>query len=213
VVLNGTAKSLKASNYQIAGKTGTAQMGMVNGKMTYQASFVGYFPADNPKYSCIVVISAPTGDSYYGGAVAGPVFKDVADKVYSTSLEIHKEINAIQPAYAVKAPVTKSGEKEELEKVLSTLKVKTNMAETSSEWIAASRNDSTTVSLNPKDLASALKKGIVPDLTGLSARDALFILENNGIRVKIMGSGAVAKQSITAGSPFTKGTQIVLQLI
>ena len=75
VVTNGTAKSLRAADYQIAGKTGTAQMGIVNGKMTYQASFVGYFPADNPKYACIVVVSAPSGDSYYGGSVAGPVLR------------------------------------------------------------------------------------------------------------------------------------------
>lgn len=213
VVLNGTGKSLQGTTYKVAGKTGTAQIGIVKGKMTYQASWVGYFPAENPKYSCIVVVSAPSGDDYYGGAVAGPVFKDVADKVYSTSLEIHDEINATQPAYAKKAPLTKGGEKGELKKVLSTLKIKTNPADIETEWLSASRIDSTVVELNSRDIQSILHKGIVPNLSGLSARDALFILENNGIRVKIIGSGAVAKQSIAAGSPYTKGTQIILQLI
>lgn len=213
VVLNGTAKNLKASDYQIAGKTGTAQMGLVKGKMTYQASFVGYFPADNPKYSCIVVISAPTGDSYYGGAVAGPVFKDVADKVYSTSLEIHKEINPIQPQLAFKIPVTKMGSQEELQTVLTALKIPVKTKNEAAEWVAASPVDSMTVNLVTSAVEVTLKQGIVPNLTGMTARDALYLLENRGMRVRLMGSGAVAKQSLPAGTTFKRGTEIVLQLI
>lgn len=213
VVLNGTAKSLKASNYQIAGKTGTAQIGMVNGKMTYQASFVGYFPAENPKYACIVVISAPSGDAYYGGAVAGPVFKDVADKVYSTSLEIHKEINAVQPQYALKAPAVKQGSKEDIETVLKALKVKVNISDDRAEWVTANTNDSISVQLQTRTTEEKLKHGLVPDLTGMTAEDALYLLENNGMRVKIIGNGSVISQSIVAGTAFTKGTQIILQLI
>jgi cell division protein FtsI (penicillin-binding protein 3) len=213
VVLRGTGKSLAASNYQIAGKTGTAQMGLVKGKMTYQASFVGYFPADNPKYSCIVVISAPSGDSYYGGAVAGPVFKDVADKVYSTSLEIHKEINAVQPAYAANAPAVKCGYQPEIETVLKTLKVKNQTDDDKAEWVSSSTNDSVSVNLSGKHTEEALKRGIVPNLIGMTAKDVLYLLENNGMRVKLIGSGAVATQSLNAGAVFTKGTQIILQLI
>lgn len=213
VVMNGTAKNLKASDYQIAGKTGTAQMGIENGKMSYQASFVGYFPADNPKYSCIVVISAPSGDVYYGGAVAGPVFKDVADKVYSTSLEIHKEINAIQPQFAMKAPVTKQGSQEELETVLTALKIPVKAKSTSAEWVNSTTLDSTSVNLTTSTTETSLKQGIVPNLTGMSARDVMYLLENNGMRVKLLGSGAVAKQSLPAGTTFKRGTEIVLQLI
>lgn len=212
VVLNGTAKSLQAADYQIAGKTGTAQMGMVNGKMTYQASFVGYFPADNPKYACIVVVSAPSGDSYYGGAVAGPVFKDVADKVYSTSLEIHKEINEVQPPFARNAPNVKNGSQEDIENVLTTLKVKNNSDDATSEWVF-SKNDSLSVSLSKRDHEAVLKRGIVPNLIGMTAKDVLYLLENNGMRVKLIGSGSVSTQSITAGTPFIKGSQIILQLI
>jgi cell division protein FtsI (penicillin-binding protein 3) len=213
VVLNGTAKSLKASDYQIAGKTGTAQMGMVNGKMTYQASFVGYFPADNPKYSCIVVISAPSGDAYYGGAVAGPVFKDVADKVYSTSLEIHKEINSMQAPIVFKVPQIKQGSQEELETVLTTLKIPVKAKAKGAEWVSSATSDSVSVSLTASTTEVILKKGIVPNLTGMSARDVLYLLENRGLRVKLVGSGAVSKQSIPAGTPFNKGTEIILQLI
>ena len=213
VVSRGTGKSLKSANYQIAGKTGTAQMGIVNGKMTYQASFVGYFPADNPKYSCIVVISAPSGDAYYGGVVAGPVFKDVADKVYSTSLEIHKEINAKQASFAVKAPAVKNGSQKEIKNVLNKLKIKNLSLDQKADWVSTSLIDSSSIKLSSQSIENDLKKNIVPDLRGMTARDALFLLEPKGLRVKIIGSGAVSTQSIQAGATFIKGTQIILQLI
>ncbi len=213
VVLNGTAKSLKAADYQIAGKTGTAQMGIENGKMTYQASFVGYFPADNPKYSCIVVISAPSGDAYYGGAVAGPVFKDVADKVYSTSLEIHQPINLATSKKVFKAPTTKQGSRDELTTVLTALKIPVKSNNSSSEWVSSTTEDSLSVSLATNNTETSLKQGIVPNLSGMTARDVMYLLENNGMRVKLLGSGAVAKQSLPAGTTFKRGTEIILQLI
>jgi len=213
VVTNGTAKSLKAADYKIAGKTGTAQIGMVNGKMTYQASFVGYFPADNPKYACIVVVSAPSGDAYYGGAVAGPVFKDVADKVYSTSLEIHKEINHKELIYAKSIPKVKSGAQENVYKVLNELKIKNITPNVDAEWVSSYEKDSTAIIFAPKNIEEDLKKGIIPNLIGLTATDALYLLENKGLRVKIIGKGAIAKQSIDAGKNFKKGEQIILELI
>lgn len=214
VVLNGTAKSLKNANYKVAGKTGTAQMGEVNGKMTYQASFVGYFPADNPKYSCIVVVSAPTGDAYYGGVVAGPVFKEVADKVYSTSLEIHQEINAAQPVFAKKVPPSKSGSTGELETVLKELKIRSTSTTKNAEWVNSYTSaDSLLIRLVANKSEEALKKGLIPNIVGMTARDALYLLENSGIRVKIVGSGSVVQQSLPEGTPFIKGTEITLQLI
>lgn len=213
VVLNGTAKNLKAADYQIAGKTGTAQMGIVKGKMTYQASFVGYFPADNPKYACIVVISAPTGSNYYGGSVAGPVFKDVADKVYSTSLEIHQEINTLKPQMAFNVPSTKHGSREELTTVLTGLNIPIKSKNISAEWVSNANDDSLAVNLTINNTESSLKRGIVPNLSGMTARDVMYLLENNGMRVKLIGSGAVAKQSLPAGTAFKRGTEIILQLI
>jgi cell division protein FtsI (penicillin-binding protein 3) len=214
VVLNGTAKSLKNTNYKVAGKTGTAQIGKVDGRMTYQASFVGYFPADNPKYSCIVVVTAPTGDAYYGGIVAGPVFKEVADKVYSTSLEIHKEINAQEPLFAKKAPSVKAASREQTQAVLEHLKVKSTKVSTNEDWVASSfSSDSSSVKLVAQKPEELLKRGLIPNIIGMSARDALFLLENNGIRVSITGSGSVVQQSLPVGTPFTKGIEIKLQLI
>ncbi|UCG28286.1 MAG: penicillin-binding protein 2, partial [Bacteroidales bacterium] len=97
VVENGTAKNLDNKNYKIAGKTGTAQIAnerygyKFEEKISYQASFVGFFPSDNPRYSCIVVVNSPSNSVYYGNLVAGPVFKEIADKVYATKLFLHKE--------------------------------------------------------------------------------------------------------------------------
>jgi cell division protein FtsI (penicillin-binding protein 3) len=215
VVLNGTARSLRNANYTVAGKTGTAQIAKVNGKMTYQASFVGYFPADNPKYSCIVVVTAPTGDAYYGGIVAGPVFKEVADKVYSTSLEIHKEINSAQPVYAQKSPALKSGSKQKIEQVVKHLKIKsTSKVPEQEDWVASALYaDSTGVRITAEKPEELLRRGLIPNIIGMSARDALFLLENSGIRVSFSGSGAVVQQSLPVGTPFTKGVEIKLQLI
>lgn len=218
VVTNGTARSLRAADYKVAGKTGTAQIAKggnyKTGGVSYLASFVGYFPADNPKYSCIVVVSSPTGDSYYGGAVAGPVFKDVADKVYSTSLEIHKEINDVQPAFAKKAPIVKNGSQEEIQSVLTALKIKNSTTNKKAEWVLSSTIDSTSVKMVSYKIEEELKRGIVPNLAGMTARDVIFLLENNNyMRVKLNGRGAVAKQSINAGTLFTKGTQIELTLL
>jgi len=95
VVKTGTAKKFKNAQYNIAGKTGTAQIASSSGydKFTYQASFCGYFPAENPKYSCIVVIYSPNNGKIYGSEVACPVFADIAAKVYSLDVKMHKELN------------------------------------------------------------------------------------------------------------------------
>lgn len=218
VVLNGTGKSMKNPNFKVAGKTGTAQL-LIDGsykdsdeKSTHQASFVGYFPADNPKYSCIVVVSAPSAGEYYGAQVAGPVFKDVADKVYATSLEIHKEINFNQQNFVVKAPLTRSGSQQDIANVLTQLGVKNNSESQRNAWVNAELVDSTALNLTASKVEVELKKNIVPNLIGMLAQDALFLLENNGFHVKLKGSGVIIRQSLVAGTPFRKGTTIELEL-
>lgn len=99
VVQNGTAKSLSKSPYKIAGKTGTAQTNYsLKGveRMTYRASFIGYFPADDPKYTCLVIVSNPSKNRKYGGEVAAPVFKEIADKVYATHLNLDVELPDVE---------------------------------------------------------------------------------------------------------------------
>ncbi len=101
VVENGTAKNLRNANYKIAGKTGTAQIANRNEgyrsgqRISYQASFVGYFPADNPIYSCIVVVNSPSNWVYYGNVVSGPVFREIADKAYAGSF--YRDLQALNP--------------------------------------------------------------------------------------------------------------------
>ncbi len=210
VILNGTAKNLQAEHYSIGGKTGTAQMGVVDGKMTYQASFVGYFPADNPKYACIVVVNSPSGISYYGGTVAGPVFKDVADKVYATSLDIQTEINAEQPEYSLSAPSVKSGSQYEIKKALETLQISTKSNNEDAEWVSSYSRDFVSVNLSTKKVEENLKQSIIPNLIGMTAQNAMYLLENYGVHVTIIGSGSVVKQSLVKGTKFKKGTQITL---
>jgi cell division protein FtsI (penicillin-binding protein 3) len=125
VVENGTARNLSNSHYKIAGKTGTAQISLSKegySKSLYQASFVGYFPADEPRYSCIVVVSAPSRHIYYGNLVAGPIFREVTDRIYIREFDLHRsseEYAEQQP----QAPYTKSGIRESVESAYDYLRL------------------------------------------------------------------------------------------
>ena len=220
VVLEGTATNLKNADYKIAGKTGTAQIAKGGGgygnkkgnyNQTYQASFVGYFPADNPKYSCIVVVNAPSEGVYYGNAVAGPIFKEISDKVYSTLLDIHSEVKETQVA-AIKTPSIKAGLRKDIQTVISDLSISANVNSSSAEFVnVVLQKDSTTV-LSDNNINKALTNKVMPNVLGMGLKDALYLLENAGLRVKVIGSGAVKKQSINAGTKFSKGTQLTLEL-
>ena len=212
VVDSGTAKNLKHADFKIAGKTGTAQIakeGIYKGqKITYQASFVGYFPADNPKYSCIVVVNAPSNSVYYGNLVAGPIFKEIADKVYSSRLDIHKELEATEILVENKIPFTQRGNKNDLVTSLQKLNVPLNNDTlNTSRWVTAESKGN---KIELKE--SAETKGIVPKVLGMGARDAIYILENLGLSVKIEGRGTVVKQSINAGTQITTPREIILKL-
>ena len=126
---DGTAKKLKTQRYQFAGKTGTAQIDYVkfNRKknIKHRASFVGYFPAKNPVYSCIVMITNPRQNGIHGGEVAGPVFREIADKSFATRVELHKGINErAKPRVAEKRlPNVNIGDRYDMQKVLSQFEV------------------------------------------------------------------------------------------
>ena len=179
VVEEGTAKNLKNSNYKIAGKTGTAQIanarhGYRSGaRISYQASFVGYFPADDPLYSCIVVVNAPSNWVYYGNVVSGPVFKEIADKVYASSF--YRDLHALNP----------EGDE------------KVTLREASSE---VGKNDLTVAG------------GIMPNVVGMGLRDAIYMLENSGLRVHYTGRGRVVKQSPQPGVRVSRGATVAVEL-
>lgn len=214
VVEEGTAKNLKNPRYKIAGKTGTAQVAnekhtyhSVDGKI-YQASFVGYFPADNPKYTCIVVVNAPSGGSYYGSHVAGPIFKEVADKVYASSIEIHDEINNGENKAKSKIPYAKDGYYADLSKVYGQFDIEMDASDNVSDWVKVSTGKKEVKIYNKK-----IAPIYVPDVVGMSIKDAIFILENEGINVQFTGSGVVKKQSLEAGQKIIKGSKIILELV
>ncbi len=218
VVQNGTGKGLKITAFKVGGKTGTAQIAKGGkkgygevGNRDYQASFVGYFPADKPLYTCIVIINSPSNGIYYGGLVAGPVFKEIAEKVYSTSMDFMDPINN-KKNLLTKAPGSIKSKNNEMLVSSKALKLPVRSNGTDENYVSRNYTDSTAVSLQASNLESQLKKGIVPNLNGLSAKDALFLLENSGFHVKVLGMGSVKKQSIEAGQKFNKGDKITLIL-
>jgi len=185
VVIKGTAKNIYSSNFSMAGKTGTAKKYLPrtknkNGEWEggyystkhYTASFAGFFPADEPKYSCIVIIHNPKKEKgYYGATVAGPVFKEIAQKIYTTNPIDNKSVD---------------GEK-------------INFATIEKEYQGFD-----------KKLHKEYQE--VPDVRGMSGMDALSLLENIGLKVKVQGIGKVKSQSLRKGEKLVKGRTIILKL-
>lgn len=215
VVEQGTATNIRNNNYKIAGKTGTAQIANEESgysdksKISYQASFVGYFPADNPKYSCIVVVNAPSRNVYYGNLVAGPVFKEIADKVYATNFEMHESLNLARANAndEIKIPYTKNSHKEELKYALTDLGIDVNDDEVVTNWVLTTKLDSCVKLRN-----RTIEENLMPNVKGMGAKDALFILENLGLSVELKGRGTILNQSIKPGTRISKGDLVVLEM-
>jgi len=210
VVKEGTAKGIfKGAPYTAAGKTGTALV--ANGShgyadKIYQSTFVGYFPADDPVYSCIVVIkNKPHAVKYYGADVAGPVFREIADRLYAMGM---KQALPIKKNYRFDSSlVLNPGYIPNAETVLQKLGIPYQTAFLSGKG---------TFSIN-KDDKVVLKRELagneeVPDVTGMGLKDALYLLENQGLNITVSGAGKVLAQSIPAGTKINKGTNIAIQL-
>ena len=157
------------------------------------------------------MVSAPSAGEYYGALVAGPIFKDVAYKVYSTSLEIHKQINNSTQKFLAPTPFTKSGLQKVVKTIYDELSITCTSANANYQWLKSVVKDSTIEFVQDKTQTD-LKSGFVPDLTGLNLKDALYLLENSGFNVKISGSGSVKNQSLEFGTKYKKGTSITLVL-
>lgn len=208
VVENGTANNIRNSLYKIAGKTGTSQK-IKNGQYikNYYTSFVGYFPADRPKYSCIVVIDNPKGFKQYGSDVAAPVFKEIADKVYANDLELHKPLELVVKNEEGVFPLIRGGYHEDLRMLCNEFGISNHAGNGGEEWVMARPNNNAIIWKSKKQV-----EGLVPDVTGLTLKDALYLLENKGLRVRFVGKGRVHQQSIDAGSRILKGSTILIQL-
>ena len=212
VVSEGTGASIKSPDYQIAGKTGTCQIAAGNKgyrqgtkQVQYKGSFVGYFPADNPKYSLIVVIVNPRKGKYYGGAVAAPVFRELSDKLYA----IRPDILIPLPVDSVSThlPFAQTGQMKDLAEAFSMLNMKAREENVQSTW-ARPEASSGNIVLAP-DFVS---KGIMPDVCGMGLKDALYLLEQQGLNVLVNGKGTVVKQSINPGMTIYKGMPVVIEL-
>lgn len=195
--------------YKVAGKTGTAWLHEDGGYQAhhYRASFVGYFPAENPRYSCIVVVNDPRGE-YYGSVIAAPVFMELADKIYSTELEFHAPAGTDSTLMVQhKLPSIKSGSAAELKTVFNSLRIPVFTDGEGQWYTTVAQNDSLHVS--PR----LVETGIVPNVLGMGLQDALYLLESQGMSVKVSGFGTVRKQSIPAGSHIHNNPNIIIELL
>lgn len=209
VVQNGTAKNMSKLGFSVAGKTGTAQISQGSSgynKKNYTATFVGYFPADNPKYSCIIVVSNPRGKRYYGSSVSGPVFKELAEKVYATRLGVVDENGEYQAncnSFTTPSMVYFNDFLDycNMENISFVDNVEDN------EWISVEQTDDE-VFVN----SVTFEENIVPNVKGMNITDAVFVLESMGWKVKFDGYGKVKSQSVKPDTELRKGSVINLVL-
>lgn len=215
VVENGTAKNCNDPRYAIAGKTGTAKVAEngryedEHGYRRYQASFAGYFPADDPKYSCIVVLyTGKTRGDFYGATWAAPVFKRIADKIYTSHPEWNSPVSS-KGAVPPDNPRIASGLAGRNGMPVDYLPMNSRPQTGKAGWIQVRQGEDG----EPPAVSSlTIEQGTVPDVRGMGLKDALYLLENEGYRVTFSGSGRVRTQTPEAGSGLARGGRITLEL-
>jgi cell division protein FtsI (penicillin-binding protein 3) len=205
VITDGTASLLKNSPLKIAGKTGTAQIyNQSYNKTDYRASFIGYFPADNPLYSCVVIVNKPSTGVYYASQVAVPVFKEIANKVYANELDYHEEK---ADRDSVVYPNSKLANKEDILKIYNYLEVPIDTPSDNAFWLQAV-NKNQKVGFYYRET----EQDRIPNVVGMNAKDAIYMLESLGLSVVINGKGEVVEQSIQPNTKLIKGDLIRLKL-
>ena len=207
VVERGTAQNIRGGHFKIAGKTGTAKK-LRNGRYVnqYYTSFAGYFPADKPKYSCIVVIDNPKRYRIYGSDVAAPVFKEIAEKIYASDLDLHEQFPVSADANKGVFPVIRSGHGDELQMICDELKID-HKRNGGAGWVRTRLHEDVLYWTR-----NEVENNLIPNVTGMTMRDALFLLENKGLKVKVVGNGRVIGQSIRPGARLNKGQEITIEL-
>ena len=212
VVEKGTATAARSENFKIAGKSGTAQVDYWKKgvRLSHQLTFCGFFPADAPQYSCIVVIWGLPGPKFVpsAGNVCGPVFKNIAERIYAQSPLLQGEPKMICDTTAIQMPVTKDGRRKELQLVLSKLNIPYNyLGENDNDWVFSEAKREN-IDMRPQKTAA----GEVPNVIGMGAKDVVYLLENKGLKVRLSGRGRVVYQSLAQGEKFKKGDIIRLEL-
>ena len=210
VITEGTGRvPFKNMSFTVAGKTGTAHVADGNIKytdMVYQASFAGYFPANDPQYSCIVVIrTKPHAALHYGGQLAAPVFREIATKLYA--MYVNKKTT---PVYDVKKDSTVyyyTGNTNDVKNIYNTLKISYNDSVKQANWSSVYADNFQPV-LKERNINSSL----MPDIKGLGLKDAIYLLENRGLKIQAKGKGKVLVQSVQAGTTLAKGMTVYVEL-
>ncbi len=205
VVENGTAKVVASDYFDIAGKTGTALIAEGGGYENYFVSFCGYFPADEPMYTIYVGLRKPKGVPS-GGGMAGMVFKNIAEQTYLRKVKLSAE-ECLVDSTLQKKPVFKHGNWKQNQKVLSSLNLSYVDGVKNTDWVSIALDS---VGYLPKEIE--LKKSLVPDVRGMGARDAVYLLEKSGLRVDLNGSGKVVSQSLRPGQNLARGSYITLTM-
>lgn len=207
----GTAKNVHSEHVRIAGKTGTAQIskgkdGYKNGGTSHQVSFCGYFPADDPKYSCIVVVREPKNGYASGGKMAGSIFKNVAERVMALKSERRPNSFEVDSTLSVPAaPFVKTGNYKALEQVMAVLQLP--LQANATDW-ARVHTEQKTTRVEPLEI----KRNVIPDLKGMGAKDAVYLLESMGLNVQVLGRGRVISQNLQPGTPARRGSIVLINL-
>ncbi len=210
--LHGTAhKVVFDSTYKIAGKTGTAvtaqdNRGYNKGAKVYQASFIGYFPADAPKYTMAVVIqNTRESKLIYGADVSGAVFKEISDKIYARFLTTASYNSPLIKDSVVNNAI---GMKNDMQSIFGYMNIPYGDASASGAW----RNVIVTQNTASMNVVTTSLKNAMPDVMGMGLKDAVYLLENKGLKLALQGKGKVVSQSLIAGTNFSKGQKITLFL-
>jgi cell division protein FtsI (penicillin-binding protein 3) len=207
VVEFGTAKNIDSKRYHISGKTGTTEYYDSEKKMhteQYRASFIGYFPTENPKYSVMVFIHKPLSN-YYGALAAAPLFRKIADKLFASDRDINN--TKLAPPEEFGIPVTKNGCKDDLNKVLASVHIPVKNNGINTMWVNTEAQKDMVVfkQINPSNSE-------IPNFEFMGARDAVYMAESLGLNPIIKGKGFVFHQSLVPGQNFKKGLSIILEL-
>ncbi|MFD2919538.1 penicillin-binding protein [Terrimonas rubra] len=210
VVTEGTArKAMAGLPFKVAGKTGTAHVADGNikyGHGVYQASFVGYFPADNPQYSCIVVIrTKPHAAVHYGGSLGGPVFKEIASRVYAMHVDSKSPSQFI--AKKDSSAYFYAGSAGDFKQVYGMLNISFRDSAKDKDWINVYGAGST-----PVATVNQVRKQLMPSLKGMGLKDALYLLESMGVKVQVKGKGKVMSQSVSPGTTLAKNMTVTIEL-
>ena len=214
VVSEGLGKPAGSKQFHVSGKTGTAQVskgsgGYKTGQMQYLVSFCGYFPSEEPKYSCIVAIQK-SGLPASGGLMAGSVFSEIAERVYAKYLA--QDLEEAKDSTSILTPDVKHGDMAAARYILDKIDIETIGMDKTDEnkpvWGNVTHNPNQNITLTPK----AIDEKKVPKVIGMGAKDAVFLLENMGLKVHLSGIGKVRSQSIPPGNTLVKGKTIQLKL-